>query len=73
MNRDARTIVDDCTAADLPENVRNSIAADRRVKVTIDRAPVEPRILKFRGIGAHRRTTIEEAVARVRSLRDDWD
>lgn len=33
----------------------------------------EAKYLKYWGVAAHRNTSVEEAVARIRELRDEWD
>ena len=73
MSNAKQVVLEGRTADTLPEHVREGIEADHRVKVTVEDRPSQPRFMKFRGVGAYRRTSIEEAVARVRSLRDDWD
>ncbi|MEX6508788.1 hypothetical protein [Jiella sp. M17.18] len=73
MNELRKIVVDDYPADNLPEDIRKDLDPGQRVRVTVEPYRQEPRYLRFHGIAAHKKTTIEEAVARVRALRDEWD
>jgi hypothetical protein len=76
MSEARKFTVDDVAAGELPERLRGAFGPDDLVRVTVEEKPVvsdEPRYKKFLGIAASRNTSIDEAVARVRSLRDEWD
>ncbi|MBO0905758.1 hypothetical protein [Jiella sonneratiae] len=73
MSEQTKIVVDDYPVDNLPEEVRRGIGAGERVRVTVETGAPLPRYLRFHGIAAHKKTTVEEAVARVRSLRDEWD
>jgi hypothetical protein len=79
MDETRKVITEDVAVSELPEKVRGDFDADDVVRVTLEAKPVaatgsaEPRYLKFAGIAAYKNTSIEEAVARVRALRDEWD
>ncbi|MGD9914190.1 MAG: hypothetical protein AB7S80_08920 [Rhizobiaceae bacterium] len=65
-------------AEKLPQELREGIAAGASVRVTVEveRRPLsrEQLLETIRKAQANARgTTLEEAVARVRSLRDEWD
>lgn len=68
-----RRIAATFSAGELPEEVSGGIDTSNVVEVTVEDEAVTPRFGRLRGIAAHRRTSIEDAVARVRALRDDWD
>jgi hypothetical protein len=76
MSETKKVVTEDVAVSDLPEKVRGDFKPDDLVSVTLEQpaAPV-PRhdALKYAGIGAYMNTSIEEAVARVREWRDDWD
>ena len=76
MSEARKFTVDDVAAGELPERLRGAFEVNDLVRVTVEEKPVvsvEPQYKKFRGIAASRNTSIDEAVARVRSLRDEWD
>jgi len=65
-------------AADLPADLRGSIDISSRVSVTVEVEPLplgrEALVAMTRAIQTDSRgTTPEEAVARIRALRDEWD
>ena len=76
-----RVIHRELTAGELPESLRGDIDPSHRVRVVVeeieprtrDRKAEAERILALAGICADRNTSIEEAVARVRAIRDEWD
>jgi hypothetical protein len=64
-------------AKDLPDEIRGDVAPDHRVEVrVVDLGASDDerrrRILGYVG-AAERGTTVDEAVERVRQLRDEWD
>ena len=79
MDKARKVVTEDVSVSDLPEAVRGDFGPEDVVRVTLEaqsepQAEAEvPRYIKFAGIAAHKNTTIEEAVARVRALRDEWD
>ena len=76
-----RVIHRELTASDLPADLRGDIDPSHRVRVVVEdlgqgdvaRKAVADRVRRLAGIARHRNTSIEEAVARVRSIRDEWD
>lgn len=76
-----RVIHRELTAGELPESLRGDIDPTHRVRVVVEEIEPKPtkrmleaeRILKLAGISKHKKTSIAEAVARVRELRDEWD
>lgn len=73
VSEQTKIVIDDYPVENLPEDVRRGIAAGERVRVTVETGDPRPRYLRFHGIAAHKKTTVEDAVARVRALRDEWD
>ena len=77
MSEHKRIVLEDYPAERLPEELRRGITPGHRVRVTIEdereASTTEPRFRRFRGIAAEKNTSIEEAVARIRTLRDEWD
>jgi hypothetical protein len=81
MSEARKIVTENVTAADLPERFRGTISPSKTITVVViekddDPAEVvsdEPAYLKLWGIAAHRNTSIEDAVARIRELRDEWD
>lgn len=67
-------------AAKLPEELRGSIAEGSSVKVTIEeeqerhpsRDELKRQLEAARG-SLERKVSVDEAVARIRELRDEWD
>jgi hypothetical protein len=67
-------------ASKLPDDLRRGISPDASVKVTIEEEVSRPasgetlaqQLLNVRK-GLTRQVTIEEAAARIRELRDEWD
>ena len=74
MNRIVR---ENYPVADLPEDLREGLATDANVRVTIEAVlPPPEKILSLEELFALRRPpykTMEEIVAEVRRNRDDWD
>jgi hypothetical protein len=67
-------------ASKLPHDLRGSIASGASVTITVveersaKRVPMPELVRRTREIQAARSgTSIEEAVARIRALRDEWD
>ena len=64
-------------AANLPDDLREGIDPRGTVTVTVVTEPREGGQLRAKaelfGIAKERNTSIREAVARIRSLRDEWD
>ena len=74
-----RSIVEHYPAQYLPEDVRKAMDPTRRVTIVVTEEhddvasmPVEPKYLRYWGAAGERNTSVEEAVARVRSVRDEW-
>lgn len=78
MNRVVRR---ELSAADLPEMLRGDIDPTHRVRVVVEdldgigakRTASAQRILALAGAAAEMDTSIEEAVERIRAIRDEWD
>jgi hypothetical protein len=74
-----KIVLEHYPASKLPEELREGIAPDSSVKVTVEEETKKPlsreELLELmREARAHAPgTTIEEAVARIRTLRDEWD
>ena len=74
MSQSKRIVIDDFPAEKLPAELRGDIADGHRVRVIVeDFVKDEPRFRRFHGIAAEKNTSVEEAVARIRSQRDEWD
>ena len=72
MNRIVSRIM---LAGELPEDIRGEISPDHRVEVRVTDLGVSERrgrILSYVG-AARRETSVEQAVQRIRELRDEWD
>ncbi|ALN71971.1 MULTISPECIES: hypothetical protein [unclassified Aureimonas] len=77
MGEHKRIVIEDYPVENLPEELRGGIEPGHRVTVTVEEASDRWSDL-FRRIDAYqsanaRPVTTEEAVARVRALRDEWD
>jgi hypothetical protein len=68
----------------LPEDLRAGLGDATRVRVTVEAQPLEPPsfsswseikagIEELHRMPGFKAVTVEEAVARVRALRDEWD
>jgi len=75
-----RHIVDDYPAERLPPELRGDIDPSHRARVIVEDwggepgAPERARgLYRLFGVAADKNTSVEEAVARVRALRDEWD
>ncbi len=76
-----RVIHRELTASELPAELRGDIDPTHRVRVVIEdidgirvrRAASAQRILALAGAAAEMGTSIEEAVERIRAIRDEWD
>jgi hypothetical protein len=74
-----KIVLEHYPASKLPEELRKGFSADAAVKVTVEEEPRKPlsreQLLDLmREAQAHAPgTTLEEAVARIRALRDEWD
>lgn len=81
MDEAKRVVVENYPAGKLPDDVRGDIDPAHRVRVTVEDADAVPDRWEpfFRRLEAYHRSsprppvTTEEAVARVRALRDEWD
>ncbi|KAB0682695.1 hypothetical protein [Aureimonas leprariae] len=78
MGEAKKIVTEDATAAELPERFRGDLPPDQKVVVLVlpipdDETAKLPKYLRYWGAAAHLGTTTEEAVARVRALRDEWD
>ncbi|WP_427024511.1 hypothetical protein ACP4J4_00670 [Aureimonas ureilytica] len=77
MGEHKRIVIEDYPVENLPEELRGGIETGHRVTVTVEENEDRWSDL-FRRIDAYqsantRNVTSEEAVARVRALRDEWD
>lgn len=75
-----KIVLEHYPAAKLPNELRGSIAANASVTVTIEEEPTSKALgheeliaLTKQAQARARGTTIEEAVDRIRKLRDEWD
>ncbi|WP_157017575.1 hypothetical protein [Mesorhizobium xinjiangense] len=75
-----KIVLEHYPASKLPEELRGDIASDASVKITIEEEALRPpmtreELLKsLRDARANARgVTMEEAVDRIRELRDEWD
>jgi hypothetical protein len=77
-----RIVKEHYPVAELPEDLRREIGNETEVRLTIElRAPRSTKSLAeiftqadaLRRSGAIRPVSIDEAVARIRTLRDEWD
>lgn len=76
-----RVIHRDLKAADLPPELRGGIDPSHRVRVVVEdvedrsaaRSASAARILSLAGAASNVDTSIDDAVARVRTIRDEWD
>lgn len=79
------TITEEVTLDELPTRLRDRFKPGTSVRLTMvgeaNEAPFTPAevearkndLLKYWGAFSHLGTTTEEAVARIRTLRDEWD
>ena len=77
MDDTKRHIVEDYPAEKLPEDLRGDIDPTHRARITVEDVSVPSkhgagRYLRHFAAAEHRNTSIEEAVGRVRHLRDEW-
>ena len=74
-----KLVIDHYPASRLPEELRGNIAPGTSVKITVEEARRPPMareelLQSLRDARANAKgVTLEEAVARVRVLRDEWD
>ena len=65
-------------ASRLPEDLREGLPQDARVEIAItvedrEAGGARPTLRDYFGAARTKRTSIEEAVCRVRELREEWD
>mgnify|MGYP000904163437 CR=1 FL=1 len=75
-----KIVLEHYPASKLPQELRGSIALGASVKITVEEESLrrtmtrEDLIKSFRDARAKAKgVTLEEAVARIRELRDEWD
>lgn len=73
-----RVVKEHYPASKLPEDLREGIEPGRQVKVTVEEEAVPPTREQLTALIEDARrhakgVTAEEAVARIRELRDEWD
>lgn len=78
MSHAKRTVVEHATAAELPPRFRGDFEPGTQVTVIVaEKEPLgqskQSKYLRCWGIAADRNNGIEDAVARIRELRDEWD
>ena len=73
MNRIVR---DHYPAERLPDDLQKLVDPSRPIRIVIEQEDVDPKlgpITRFAGTFGHYDVSEHEAVARIRSLRDEWD
>jgi hypothetical protein len=79
MRPGKKIVVEHFPADKLPAEFRIDVEAGARVRVTVEQeitdrwAPLLDRIDRYHRDNPGRSITTEEAVARIRALRDEWD
>ncbi|MYZ50067.1 hypothetical protein [Propylenella binzhouense] len=78
MDESRRHVVEDYPAEKLPEELRGDIDPSHRTRVIVedvgrDRERGLDKYRRLFGRASHMNTSVEEAVARIRALRDEWD
>ena len=78
MDETKRVVIENYPVENLPEDLRGEIDPSHRVRVTVEDAsdPVNDSVGRFRrhfGAAKHRNTSVDEAVDRIRTLRDEWE
>ncbi|MCF1504878.1 hypothetical protein L0F51_14085 [Afifella sp. H1R] len=77
MDERKRHIVEDYPAERLPPELRGDIDPSHHARVIVEdtgsEVPARSGWRKHFRAAAHRNTSIEEAVARIRELRDEWE
>jgi len=78
MDETKRHVTEDYPAERLPEELRGDIDPSHRARVIVEDISAPRRLgsrryLRHFGAAQHRNTSIEEAVGRIRHLRDEWD
>lgn len=75
-----KIVLEHYPAAKLPDDLRRGIPAKASVKVTIEEEPrrtasAEEMFQQWKHVrnNLRRKVSIEEAVSRIRELRDEWD
>lgn len=74
-----KIVLEHYPASDLPNDMREGIPGDAKVRVTIEEEIQRPSFSEIRKqleqvrSKLPRNVTVEEAVQRVRDLRDEWD
>lgn len=77
MDDTKRHIVEDYPAEKLPDELRGDIDPSHRARIIVEDLSTQTKNgrwhLRHFGAAADRNTSVDEAVQRVRSLRDEWD
>ncbi len=76
-----KTVHREIVASELPADLRGDIDPSHTVRVVIEdlgdrkaeRLAAAERILRYAGLSKHKRTTAEQAAAKIRQIRDEWD
>ena len=78
MDESKRHVTEDYPGSKLPEELRGTIDPTHRTRVIVEELASDlqgrkPAALRFFGAAASRETSVDEAVSRIRALRDEWD
>ncbi|WP_152044544.1 hypothetical protein [Aureimonas psammosilenae] len=75
-----RVVLENYPAEKLPDDMRGDFSADDAVQITIEKQPEKnvwddflERVRSYHEANPGKSVTSEEAVARVRAIRDEWD
>lgn len=76
-----KTVHREIVASELPAALRGDIDPSHTVRVVVEdlgdrraeRRAAAERILRYAGLSKHKHTTVEQAVAKIRQIRDEWD
>jgi hypothetical protein len=78
MKDSRRVVIENYPVERLPDELRGGLDPSHRARITVEDASVGPsikaaRLRRYFGAAKHKNTSVEEAVERVRALRDEWD
>ena len=79
VGENKRVVVENYPAEKLPEEIRQNIEPSHKVRVIVEDEPeghwaaLRRRVEEYHRENPGSEVTVEEAVARIRALRDEWD